>query len=138
MLVVAAAMSSRVFGDTFRENYSRYGLALLPLTLTSFMAFHLYYLVNLGVQLPILVSHNFDFEILRHLIITVPAGLTHLIQKVLIWAGLVWTLIVIYRIGRGQDEHVGRALIGVLPHAALAVVLAVMILRAVTSFFYAS
>lgn len=138
MLVVAAAMSSRVFGDTFQENYSRFGLALLPLTLTSFMAFHLYYLVNLGVQLPILVSHNFDFEILRHLIITVPAELTHLIQRVLIWAGLGWTTIVIYRIGRGQDENFGRALLGLIPHAALAVVLTVMLLRAMTSFFYAS
>jgi len=138
MLIFAAALSSRVYGDAFQENYSRYGLALLPLTLTSFMAFHLYYLVNLGVQLPILVSHNFDFEILRHLIITVPADLTHLIQRMLIWIGLGWTILVIYRIGRGQDENVGRALIGLLPHAALAIVLALMLLTAVSSFFYGS
>jgi len=138
MLIFAAALSSRVYGDAFQENYSRYGLALLPLTLTSFIAFHLYYLVNLGVQLPILVSHNFDFEILRHLIITVPADLTHLIQRMLIWIGLGWTILVIYRIGRRQDENVGRALIGLLPHAALAIVLALMLLAAVSSFFYGS
>ncbi|MBI4962748.1 MAG: sigma 54-interacting transcriptional regulator [Desulfomonile tiedjei] len=138
MLICAAAISSRVYGDAFQENYSRFGLALLPLTLTSFMAFHLYYFVNLGVQLPILVSHNFDFEILRHLIITVPADLTHLMQRLLIWAGLAWTIVVIYQIGRRQDEKVARALAGLLPHAALAVILTLMLLRAISSFFYAA
>jgi len=138
MLILAAGISSRVYGDAFRDNYSKFGLGLLPLTLTSFMAFHLYYLVNLGVHLPILVSHNFDFEILRHLIITVPSELTHLIQKVLIWMGLGWTIFVVYRIGFGYNEKPARMLVGILPHAALALVLAVMLLRAVSAFFYGS
>ncbi len=30
MLAAAAALSRKVYDDTFSENYSRYGLALLP------------------------------------------------------------------------------------------------------------
>jgi transcriptional regulator with AAA-type ATPase domain/ferredoxin len=138
MLIVAAAVSSRVYREAFHENYSRFGLALLPLALTSLMAFHLYYLVNLGVQLPILVSHNFDFEMLQHLIITVPTDLTHLIQRVLIWTGLAWSIFVMVRIARSQNENLAASVAGLIPHIALALVLTRLLLGAVTSFFYAS
>jgi hypothetical protein len=102
MLVLAAQVSSRIYGERFRENYSRHGLALLPLALTAFMAFHIYYLVNLGVQLPTLLSHNFDFAVFRGLIVTVPPEVTRFIQQTLIYVGLAWSLI-LYRLGRSAE-----------------------------------
>ncbi|MEW6348386.1 MAG: sigma 54-interacting transcriptional regulator [Thermodesulfobacteriota bacterium] len=136
MMVVSAFWSSRIYKDTFQANYSRYGMALLPLTLAAFMAFHLYYLINLGVQLPILLSHNFDFELLRSLIITVPAHVTHWFQRIVIVIGLAWSLAVIYSLGRANHPDRIKALMGMAPHMLLAIVLAYLLLKALASFFY--
>jgi len=135
MVSVAAVLSKRVYGDTFRENYARYGLALLPLALTSFMAFHMYYFVTLGVQIPMLVSQTFQIEALRHLVITVPTGLTSAVQATLIWIGLIWTALIIYRLGIASHERVGPAILGMLPHAAVALCLALFMTRSMGSFF---
>jgi len=136
MLVFATSFSYRVYGDSFDENYSRYGLALLPVVLGSFAAFHVYYLINLGVQLPILVSRMFDLEILKPLIITVPPDVTRAIQQTMIWLGLAWTLMVIYRLGRASAERFSTALAGLIPHAMLALVLAIVASKIMDLFFY--
>ncbi len=136
MMVVSALGSSRIYEDTFHANYSRYGMALLPLTLAAFMAFHVYYLINLGVQLPILLSHNLDFELLRSLIISVPANVTHWIQRIIIIIGLAWSLAVIYSLGRANHPDRTKAVVGMAPHMLLGIVLAYMLLEATASFFY--
>lgn len=135
-LAVATALSRRIYDDTFQENYARYGLALLPLTLAAFVAFHIYYLINLGVQLPILISETFQFEIFRQLIITVPPGVTLFIQQLLLWIGLIWSLMIMYRLARSSHERALPALEGLLPHAILAVALAMFLLDAFKAFFY--
>jgi len=134
--VAASAISTRVYKNQFAENYARYGLALLPLALSAFMAFHVYYLINLGVQLPILVSQNFDFEIFRKLVITVPPDFTRLAQQALVCAGCIGTLVVMYQSTRISGADLGKTLLGALPHAAMAVTLTVLILRAIGAFFY--
>jgi DNA-binding NtrC family response regulator/polyferredoxin len=136
MLVLAAQVSSRIYSEPFRENYCKYGLALLPVALTAFMAFHIYYLINLGVQLPTLLSHNFDFELFRRLIITVPPEVTRIIQEILIYLGLGWSLIIMYRLGRAGREKMLRVVSGLLPHAAVALILALLMLSATRSFFF--
>ncbi len=136
MLAIATVFSHRVFDEGFQENYSRYGLALLPVALTGFMAFHLYYLINLGVQLPILVSKNFDFEIFRTLIITVPPWLTHFFQQLIVWLGLLWSLMIMYKLGRGSHERFSVAMYGVMPHMGSAVVLTVCVLKSIRFYFY--
>jgi DNA-binding NtrC family response regulator/ferredoxin len=135
MTALAAMVSCRVYGDTFKENYSRYGLALLPLTLTAFAAFHIYYLINLGVQLPILASAAFDFSIFRQLIIAVPPNVTALIQSVLVWVGFAWSLIIIYKLGRASHNNFVHALLGIGPHAFVAFFLAQVTLHAMTEAF---
>jgi hypothetical protein len=136
MLAVAAFFSCRIYGDSFKENYSRYGLALLPLTLTGFMAYHVYYLINLGVQLPILISENFHFEIFRQLIITVPPRVTHFVQQALLWIGLFWSLTIMYRLGRSSCDRLFTGLLGLLPHAVLASTLAFCLSSVMGRFFY--
>lgn len=136
LLCIATALSYRVYGDTFQENYSRYGLSLLPLALAAFMSFHLYYLVNLGVQLPILAGERFDFELFRKLVITVPEAWTHALQQLVVWVGLLWSLNVIYRLGRASHERLSTALLGILPHAAAALLLALLFLKAISYHFY--
>ncbi|HMK34030.1 MAG TPA: DNA-binding protein, partial [Desulfomonilaceae bacterium] len=131
-------LSSRVFREKFRENYSRFGIALLPLALTGFMAFHFYYLVNLGIQLPMLLSRNFDVALFRQLVITVPSHAVLIGQQIIIAAGFVWTLVTMYRIGRAANVSAGKALFGMAPHAVAAVVLATTFMTFMRQFFFAS
>lgn len=133
---VAAVISQRIYGDRFQENYARFGMALLPLTMTSFLAYHVYYLINLGVQLPILVSQNFDLALFRQLIITVSPEVTHLCQQVLVGVGLVWSLLIMYRLGRASAEGPVSGVAGMVPHAALTIGMAAVVLLAVKESFY--
>jgi len=136
VFAIAAAASHRLSGDAFQENYARFGMALLPLTLTSFLAYHVYYLINLGVQLPILVSQNFDLALFKQLIITVRPEITHLCQQILVGLGLVWSLFIMFRLGRAGHESPLSGAIRVTPHAALAIGLAVVVLYALKESFY--
>ena len=109
-------------------------MALLPLTLAAFMAFHVYYLINLGIQLPILLSHNLDFDLLRRLIITVPAESTYLIQQVAILMGLAGSLTIIYLLGRVNHPDRTIAVLGMVPHMIIAVLLAYCLSASLRSF----
>jgi hypothetical protein len=135
LLFLATACSHEIFGDTFKENYSRYGLALLPLVLTSFMAFHVYYLINVGVGLPRLAGETFDFDLFRSLVITVPGEVTQFVQQGLVLIGLAWTLLITYRLGKASHPSPFQAAYGILPHAGLAVALALVVIRALGVFF---
>lgn len=137
MLMLASFSSSRIFRNSFVENYARYGEALLPLTLCSYMAFHLYYFFTLGVQLPILATHNFDLAIFQKLVIQVPSHLVQGVQSVLIWLGLGWCLAVIYRAGRANRDDPLMATAGLAVHGIVAIVIAVFLQEAMASFFSA-
>ncbi len=136
IVVIAAVASGRILGEGLRDNYNRFGLALLPLALTAFFAFHLYYLINLGVQLPILLSKNFDLAIFRQLIITVPPATTFLAQKLVVAAGLVWTSCLIYRFSLTGQGPFWRVFPGVLPHALAALVLSRSVVYAIENAYY--
>ena len=110
-------------------------MALLPLTLAAFMAFHIYYLINLGVQLPILLSHNLDFDLLRHLIITIPTESTHMIQQATILMGLAGSITIIYLLGKANHPNWKIAMLGTVPHVTVAVLLAYCLSASLGSFF---
>ncbi len=131
-----AVVSGRILNESVRENYNRFALALLPIALTAFFAFHVYYLINLGVQLPILLSKNFDLAIFRQLIITVPPSATFFIQKLVISLGLIWSLALVYRFSRMVEERPAAALPGALPHALVIVVIAWGVVYAIETAFY--
>jgi polyferredoxin/CRP-like cAMP-binding protein len=135
-LMAAAAISRLTYREPFVSNYSRFGLAMLPITLTSFLAFHIYYFIHVGVQLPTLLSQNFDFEVFRQLVITAPTAVTQTVQQALLWCGLGWSLLVIYRLGRDKMTRSSRAILGSLPHAVLAVILSGVVMRIMHGHFY--
>jgi DNA-binding NtrC family response regulator/polyferredoxin len=136
MTLAAARISSQVLGDTLRQNYARFGLALLPLTLTCFTAFHVYYLINLGVHIPIIMSRYLDIEILRSLVITVNPETTQIIQYFILMIGLFWTLITQFKLGQWSDKEWTKKLQGVAPHAAVAIIIAFLMIQAIDAFFY--
>ncbi|MEW6352584.1 MAG: sigma 54-interacting transcriptional regulator [Thermodesulfobacteriota bacterium] len=136
LIVAGAVVSGRILGDSIRENYNRFALAWLPIALTAFFAFHVYYLINLGVQLPILLSRNFDLAIFRQLIITVPPWATFFVQKLVILVGVIWTLVLVYRFSRAAEERPTTALLGALPHALAVGVISWVVVHAIDTAHY--
>lgn len=136
LVMVASQLSRKVSGETARENFARYGLALLPLVLTGYMAFHLYYLINLGVYLPILMWQAFQFELLRQMVITIPPSLTLLFQQILLFIGTLGTLAVAYRLSTGRNQDKKKAIAEFLPHALTSIVFAYILFRSIKDFFY--
>ena len=136
LMILASLISRRYCGDTLRQNFARFGLAMLPLTLGSFTAFHIYYLINLGVHIPILISKYFDIEALNTLIITVPPDVTFYLQQTVIWGCLAWTLLTIYRLGLWTQKSALNTLCIVGPHAVVAIVIALVMSEAITNFFH--
>jgi polyferredoxin len=134
--VMASLISSKALDERLADNYSRYGLALLPLALTIFGAFHLYYLVHLGVHVSALLSQDFGLEVFRHFSVTIPDEWNALIQQCLIWMGLFGTFFVLYRIGRENYTINPRAFVGLLPHAVLALAITVQSIDSMMFFFY--
>ncbi|MEW6348720.1 MAG: sigma 54-interacting transcriptional regulator [Thermodesulfobacteriota bacterium] len=132
--LAAASLSRRVFRESLSENYSRFGLSVLPLTASGFLAFHLYYLLNLGTQMPALLGLYFNIPALVGYSVVVPAEVTLAVQMALVGAGLVWTWFTMYRLGTSTPRRRYRRRIGVVPHAVVAAILAVVmgaLLRAV-------
>jgi len=138
LMILASLMSSRTLGENLSSNYARYSLALLPVALCVFGAFHLYYLFHLGVQVPNLLSHNFDIEALKGLGFTVPRHLAGLMQQFLMWLGLAWTFIILYRIGVENYDFRLRTIAGLLPHAILACALNLAAINSMMCFFYSA
>lgn len=136
LLVCASFLSHPFLGQSFTENYAGYGVALLPLALMSFMAFHIYYFINVGVQLPMLVSESFNFTIFRHLVIHVPAQITQGVQQTLIWIGAIWSILIISALARHDEKKLWESVGGMVPHAILAAILAVITQYAMSVYFY--
>ncbi|MFH1115250.1 MAG: sigma 54-interacting transcriptional regulator [Pseudomonadota bacterium] len=132
---LAATVSKRVCGDKFAENYARFGLALLPLALTAFMSFHVYYMVNLGALLPGVIGQGLDLAALQRVSFKVSPDTTMLVQQLLLWAGLGWSLLLMYRIGLASTAKAAKAALGALPHAVEAVTLTLLLLMSIQSFF---
>lgn len=136
LVAVASLISSGPSGETVSENLARYGLALLPLVLSAYMAYHLYYLINLGVYFPIVMWETFHFEIFRQLVITVPPEWTYFFQRLLVWAGLLGSLALSYRLSRAKNSDVFETLVEFLPHAVVIVFFGLAFLKTLGEFFY--
>lgn len=135
LVVIAAQISRQASPETTGENFARYGLALLPLVLTSYMAFHLYHFVNLGVYLPIILWQTFQFEPLRQLVITVPPSWIFVGQRIIISTGLIGTMVIMYRFGRVRHSTALNSLQEALPHCLTAILFFFAALKAMQDFF---
>jgi transcriptional regulator with AAA-type ATPase domain/polyferredoxin len=133
LVALAALVSKGFLANTFQQNYARFGIAMIPTTLTAFLAFHVYYLINLGVQLPILVSQNFDLALFRDLIVRVSPETTLFIQQAIVAIGLIWTVLVMHRIARLTTNRYVSAVVGVAPHAIVCAVLSGLLAKALMS-----
>jgi CRP-like cAMP-binding protein/polyferredoxin len=132
MAMLAAFVSHRAFRERLLENYSRFALSFLPLTCMGFLAFHVYYLCTLGPLMVALVGRYFGIEALGGAVRTIPHETIGMIQHGIIACGAVWTIVTLWRLGRSSPYH--RAW-GILPHAALALVLAYVLIVAMGQAF---
>lgn len=130
LVTLASLLSAQVSHETRRENFARYGLALLPLVLTAYMAVHLFYLINLGVYFPIILWQTFQFEIFRQLVITVPLDWTFFLQRILVVLGIVGSVVVSFQLSRGKHRQFRTSLAEFLPHALVATIFGVLFMEA--------
>ncbi len=132
----AVLISHRFYREKISENYSRFALAMLPLTCMIFLAFHIYYLFTLGPQMVALVSQYFGGQDngVTHLS-TVPNDLILLAQIILVALGLIWTLITAYRVGLSTPRGKYARRIGILPHAVFSILVAATFVCALKSAF---
>jgi hypothetical protein len=100
-----------------KENFARYGLALLPLVLAGYMAFHFYYLINLGVYFPILLWETFKFELFKQMVITVPPSLLLFLQKFIVFLGVIGSTVLAFRLAKGRTPVIRDVLKEFAPHA---------------------
>lgn len=123
----AVFFSHRVFRERFSENYSRFALALLPLTCMGFLAFHIYYLLTLGPEILALVSQYFGVHSLSG---TAMEGISKdfifLIQLILIIIGLLWTLLTMYRLAGSTPRRRYPRRLGIVPHAIVSILFAAL------------
>ncbi len=128
------AFASRV-RERFLENYSRFGLALLPLTCAGLLAFHTHYFVSLFPQMLGLMSGYLGSSSAGNLTWSISPGVTLVIQQVLVGLGLAWTLITMYRLRGSSSRSKFRRQLGLVPHALVAVVLAALLIVVITAAF---
>lgn len=136
LVMIASAISRRISREPFMDNFGRHGLALLPLVLTGYMAFHLYYLINLGVYFPIVLWQTFQFEFFRQLVITVPPSWMLFFQKALVFIGCVGSVVVAYQLSKGKHRALGDVLWEFIPHALVACCFAVTLVWVIRNAFY--
>lgn len=127
MGVAAAVLSQRAFRERLFENYSRFALALLPLTCMGFLAFHTYYLLTLGPRAIVLLGDYFGIATLSGQVSSVPQWIIRMVQDGLLTVGLVWTLVIMYSLGQSSPRGRFRRRWGILPHVLVAVALAVIL-----------
>jgi CRP-like cAMP-binding protein/NAD-dependent dihydropyrimidine dehydrogenase PreA subunit len=121
----AVWLSYGLFKERFWENYSRFALAMLPLTCMSFLAFHAFYVLTLAPHILGLFTQYLGIQGIA--LPTTNMVNTHTIifcQFALILGGLVWTLITIFRLGEAFPVSGYAKRLGVLPHAIFAVAVA--------------
>ncbi len=136
VVFLAACFSTVSSGETPKENFAKYGLALLPVTLTSYMAFHLYYLINLGVYFPKVLWEMFRFDIFKALVINVPPYVTGIAQQMLLILGLIGSLVLTFRLSKGGFSTYRDSLFEFIPHGVVACLFFSVAAFSIHSFFY--
>ncbi len=132
---LAAQFSRHAASETAQENFARYGIALLPLVLTGYMAYHLYYFINLGVFFPVILWQTFEFDIFRQLVITIPPSWVLRLQQLFIIAGLTGTLFIMYRLGRARQTTLIKSFQEFLPHTLVAILFGFILIKTMYEFF---
>lgn len=136
IFMLAVSASHRFYKEKFSENYSRFGLAMLPLTCMIFLAFHVYYLMTLGPQLVALIGQYFGGRAGGAAnVAQVPDHWILFVQIVLVSLGLIWTLITSYRVGLSSPRRKYARRIGILPHAIFSILVAVVSVSAIKAAF---
>lgn len=119
---LTAYISKGVFKETFNENYSRYGRALIPLTVSAFAAFHIYYSLQLGPALIDLFPGSSLSEIGRTMESIFTESVTLSVQRGILFVGLIWAFITLFLISATGHDKPGRALAGGLPYGFISIV----------------
>jgi DNA-binding NtrC family response regulator/polyferredoxin len=136
LTIAAALVSARSLPYGPKENYARFALTYLPLTLTAFAAFHLYYFAALGDHLLSAIAAVFDPTVTQPPLLAEPGAPTAAITFALLWVGAVWSIIAMYKTAQAAAAQKAAAVRGAAPHIALAFAGALLLHRAFQWFLH--
>jgi CRP-like cAMP-binding protein len=119
----ASRVSDYIYKDSYLTNWSRFGLAFIPLTLTTMAAFHLFFMVDLFPLLDDSIKGLFDTTIVPAVNGQGAGSAARKIQLFLIAVGFIWTSVTIYRLGKNGHERKIRAIAGMLMHWGIAAII---------------
>ncbi len=115
--------------------FAEYGLAYLPLAVGAYCAFHLYYMLTLGGQIPMLIAEYGRLEIFGHFSYTVPSATIYSVQKVFLAVGCMGTLIVLSKLGTDLEITKLRRAGFMVAHVGLTLLLSTAFLEGVRNHF---
>ncbi len=133
--LIASLLSHHAFRERYWENYSRFALSLLPLTCAGFLAFHLYYFFTLWPDLLQLLGKYSGVDALAGSVSSVSGSFITRVQQIVIVGGCLWSLVTMSRLGASSPRGRFRRRWGVLPHIALDIILAGLLLMAMMNAF---
>jgi hypothetical protein len=133
--LIASFLSHHAFRERYWENYSRFALSLLPLTCAGFLAFHLYYFFALWPDLLQLLGKYSGVDALAGPVSSISGSFITRVQQIVIFGGCLWSLVTMSRLGASSPRGRFRRRWGVLPHIALDIILAGLLLVAMMNAF---
>jgi ferredoxin len=121
MAFFAAWLTGLINGESVRENYSAYGVAIIPLAIASFAAFHLYYMLHLGPAVMDLFPHLQGFS--QWLVAALTPERIWGAQRIILAAGLIWTLLTLVLISWSGHARRFNSIVAGTPQGILSILL---------------
>ncbi|MFZ5826394.1 MAG: 4Fe-4S binding protein [Bacillota bacterium] len=118
MMSIAARMSGRISGETFAQNFARFGYAVIPLDLAGHIAHNLFHLLAEGKSIYYNVAALFGHQVTGPAAL-VSSGTVLTLQFATLALGIGGSIFTAYKIAR---RNKGESLAAFWPHLALIVI----------------
>ncbi|MFZ5827521.1 MAG: 4Fe-4S binding protein [Bacillota bacterium] len=118
MMAFASRLSGRTSGETFAQNFARFGYAVIPLDLAGHIAHNLFHLLAEGKSIYYNVAALFGYQVTGSLAL-VSAETVQMLQFATLALGIGGSIFTAYKIAR---RNRGESLAAFWPHLAVIVV----------------
>jgi DNA-binding NtrC family response regulator len=135
-LMFSAVISHFASSDSTKENYSLLGQSYLPLVLSGFISYHVYYLFTLGGKLPAAIADYFHIGLIAQFSFKIPDATIFSFQQIIILLDFVWTAFILFNLARSRTKKTKKIMGTMLSHLVLNGFLAIALVKAQEIHFY--
>ena len=116
--------------------FAEYGLAYLPLAVGAYCAFHLYYMLTLGGQVPMLIAEYGRLDLFGQFSYSISPATIYKAQKVALATGCLGTLIVLSKLSTNLKITQLRRAGFMIAHVGLTLLLSISFLEGMRNHFF--